>query len=132
MNSKYKILIVDDKWENRFFLRTIMENIPAIELLEVENGKEAIDAWHNWQPNLIWMDMCMPIMNGFEATKTIRKLDTSCKTKIIAISAFSSKEDRKKISQLGCDDFVKKPCRIVEIHNCLKRHVPEIILPKDD
>jgi CheY-like chemotaxis protein len=77
---RYRLLIVDDKPGNRKLLVNIL--IPFdFEIQEASNGQEAFEIWEDWEPHLIWMDMRMPVMNGYEATKQIRraeeqKLDT--------------------------------------------------------
>ena len=67
----YRILVVDDRWENRQIVLKLLEPI-GFEVKEASNGKEAIDIWQEWQPHLIWMDMRMPVMNGYEATEYIK------------------------------------------------------------
>lgn len=124
----YRILIVDDKWENRQLLNKILLPI-GFDLKEASNGKEAIEIWSVWQPHLIWMDVRMPIKDGYETTKEIRlresqkqgtenrdKLKTensklSSSTIIIAITASTFEEEESVIVGAGCNDFVRKPFR---------------------
>ncbi|RQH32894.1 response regulator, partial [Okeania hirsuta] len=68
---RYKILIVDDRPTNRLLLIKLLQPL-GFELKEAENGKQAIEIWDEWQPNLIWMDMRMPVMDGYEATQIIK------------------------------------------------------------
>ena len=67
----YRILVVDDRWENRRVLIKLLTEV-GFEVNQATNGQEALTLWENWQPHLIWMDMRMPVMNGYEATRQIR------------------------------------------------------------
>jgi two-component system sensor histidine kinase/response regulator len=69
--NHFRILAVDDKWENRLLLVRILTSV-GFEVREAADGKEAYDVWREWHPHLVWMDIRMPILNGYEATKKIR------------------------------------------------------------
>ncbi|VEP13903.1 putative Histidine kinase [Hyella patelloides LEGE 07179] len=110
---EYLILVVEDKWESRQLLVQLLESIGFI-VKEAENGEEAVKMWEKWQPDFIWMDMQMPVMDGYESTQIIRaKQQELAKTKtnsiIIALTASAFKEERAKIIAAGCDDFMSKP-----------------------
>ena len=79
------------------------------------NGTEAIKIWQQWQPHLIWMDMRMPVMDGYEATKIIKAYSQGNKTIIIALTATAFEEERGKILAVGCNDLVRKPFKESEI-----------------
>ncbi len=102
----YRVLVVDDSKTNRKILVQILEKV-GFEIQEAANGKEAVDIWLNWQPHMIWMDIQMPVMNGYEATKQIKSSPQS-KIPIVAFSA-SSLEEEPLYQASGCDDFVEKP-----------------------
>ncbi|VEP15533.1 Histidine kinase [Hyella patelloides LEGE 07179] len=106
----YRILVVDDRWENRQIVLKLLEPI-GFETKEAVNGKEAIAIWEQWQPHLIWMDMRMPVMNGYEATEYIKSHLKGQATYIIALTASTFEEERAIILSTGCDDFVRKPFR---------------------
>jgi len=112
--SSNRILVVEDNWENRQLLLQILVPL-GFEVIEATNGQEAIELWEQEQPNLILMDMRMPLMNGYEATKIIKQkiIDNSSKnhnnTAIIALTATAFNEDRKFMLELGCNDFIRKP-----------------------
>lgn len=101
-----RILIVDDTHENRAFLRNLLCSI-GFETREATNGLEAISVWRDWQPNLILMDIRMPVMNGREATRRIREHDS--KVVILAVSASVFEQDRQEVLKAGCDGFIPKP-----------------------
>jgi len=106
----YRILIADDKWESRLILVNLISPL-GFEIREAENGQEAVKLWESWQPHLIWMDMRMPVMNGYEATKKIRASTKPQKTVIIALTASVFDKQRSVVLSAGCDDFVSKPFR---------------------
>ncbi|WP_341735619.1 response regulator [Microcoleus sp. CAWBG640] len=106
----YRILAVDDNTENRLLLIKMLAPI-GFEVREAENGRQAIEIWENWQPDLIWLDTRMPVMNGFETVAEIRARETNTRshTVVIALTASIFEERRGEIIAAGCDDFVRKP-----------------------
>ncbi|GAB1541675.1 hypothetical protein NUACC21_43470 [Scytonema sp. NUACC21] len=104
----YRILIVDDRAENRLLLRTLMTQV-GMEIQEATNGQEAIALCQQWLPHLIWMDIQMPILNGYKATQVIRSFSTEQSPVIIALTAQASMSDRTLAHASGCNDFVIKP-----------------------
>ncbi len=110
----WRILVVEDSAENRLLLSSILQQA-GFETREAENGLEAVDLYQKWHPHFIWMDMRMPVMDGYEATATIRELPGGSAVKIVAITASAFKEQRKNIIEAGCDDVVHKPVQSHEI-----------------
>ncbi|XHX81266.1 MAG: response regulator [Stenomitos frigidus ULC029] len=109
----YRILAVDDRPENRALLMELLTSV-GFEAQEASNGQEAIDRYRDWQPHLIWMDIRMPIVDGYEATKQITALCKATNTPppiIIALTGSVFEEDRKVALANGCNDFVRKPFR---------------------
>ncbi|MGB3511984.1 MAG: PAS domain S-box protein, partial [Microcoleaceae cyanobacterium] len=104
----YRILIVEDVKENSQLLIHLLKPL-GFQLENAENGKEAISIWQNWQPHLILMDIIMPIMDGYEATKIIKQSPYGQATNIIALTANAFDENRDAILAVGCDDFIAKP-----------------------
>ncbi len=104
----YRILVVDDRWENRQLMLQLLRTV-GFDVKSAENGKEAVAIWDSWEPQLIWMDMRMPVMNGYEAVETIRSHVKGQATTIIALTASTFEEERILILSAGCDDFVRKP-----------------------
>ena len=107
---KYRILVVEDKWENRQLLVKMLESV-GFEVREAENGQEGVAIWESWQPQLIWMDMRMPVMDGYEATRQIKAHLKGHATIIIALTASAFDEERAVVLSAGCNDFVRKPLR---------------------
>jgi len=118
----YRILIVDDKPLNRQLLIKILNPL-GFELKEAINGQEAIEVWDSWEPHLIWMDMRMPVMDGYEATKHIKGSVKGQATAIIALTASVLEEERAVILSAGCDAFMRKPFREAEIFDVMHKHI---------
>ncbi|MEG4395277.1 PAS domain S-box protein [Microcoleus sp. BROC3] len=107
---EYRILAVDDRLESRLLLVRILKSL-GFAVQDAENGVKALEMWSSWEPHLIWMDMRMPVMDGYEATKRIKAHLKGQATVIIALTASAFDEERSVILSAGCDDFVAKPFR---------------------
>ncbi|MBD1889845.1 hybrid sensor histidine kinase/response regulator [Coleofasciculus sp. FACHB-SPT9] len=118
----YRILIVDDRWDNRQLLIRLLSRV-GFELLEATNGQQAIELWENCSPHIILMDMRMPVMDGYEATKRIKATTKGQATAIVAVTASSFEEQRAIILSTGCDDFIRKPFREADIFDALHKHL---------
>ncbi|MDJ1178120.1 ATP-binding protein [Roseofilum sp. BLCC_M91] len=119
---RYRILIVDDKPVNRQLLVKLLNPL-GFEVAQASNGKEAVEIWEQWQPDLIWMDMRMPVMNGFEATQTIKATTAGQATAIIALTASVLEEERAVVVSAGCDDFLRKPFREDDIFKMMEKYL---------
>jgi CheY-like chemotaxis protein len=118
----YRLLIVEDRPENRLLLRMLLDPL-GFELREAANGQEAVALFEQWHPDLIWMDIRMPVMDGLEAVRRIRATQAGADTKIIALTAHALEEERAPIMAAGCDDLVRKPFREQEIFDTLARYL---------
>ncbi|MDM8549742.1 response regulator [Desulfobacterales bacterium HSG2] len=118
----YRILIVDNKQSNRQLLVKLLSPL-GFKLREACDGQEAIEIWKSWEPHLIWMDMRMPVMDGYEAAKRIKATIRGQATAIIALTASTFEEERKVVLSTGCDDFLRKPFREAEIFDMMKKHL---------
>lgn len=126
----YRILVVEDNPINRLLLVTLLKDL-GVEVLEAENGEVAIAAWQQWHPHLIFMDMHMPKMDGYQATQSIKQFPTGTNLSsdlppvppIIAITASAFSENREECLQAGCDNFVSKPFRREEILDTLSQYL---------
>jgi signal transduction histidine kinase/CheY-like chemotaxis protein len=118
----YRVLIVEDQLENQLLLTQLMETI-GIQVKVANDGKQGVQLFQSWQPHLIWMDRRMPVMDGMEATKTIRQLPDGQDVKIVAVTASAFMEQRQEMLQAGMNDFIRKPYRANEIYECLSKHL---------
>jgi PAS domain S-box-containing protein len=109
-----RVLIVDDEPNNRGWLTRLLKII-GFSMREAEDGAAAIRVWQEWKPDLILMDVRMPIMDGLEATRRIREHPGGAETVIIALTASALNEDRRMIMQSGVNDFLSKPCQEEEL-----------------
>ncbi len=141
--TKYKIMVVDDKWENRSILVNMLAPL-GFELLEAADGQEAIQQAKTHRPEIILMDLVMPVLDGFEATRQIRNelgvgvgvgvgdssLPTQTQTPnsnlpvIIAISASAFSQDHQKSLEAGCNNFISKPVRFEHLLQQLEEYLP--------
>jgi len=104
--SSKSILIAEDVESNFLFLEEVIRKTGA-EVLWAKNGEDAIEMFNCNKVDLILMDIQMPLMNGFEATKIIKKQNP--KIPIISQTAYAMSEDRVKSLNAGCDDYIAKP-----------------------
>jgi signal transduction histidine kinase/CheY-like chemotaxis protein len=119
---RYRILVVDDRYDNRQLLIKLL-NPFGFELKEALNGQEALTISDEWEPHLIWMDMRMPVMDGYEATKKIKSSTKGQSTAIIALTASAFEEEQAMVISAGCDDFLRKPFRERDIFEMLNKHI---------
>ncbi|MEH2172999.1 PAS domain S-box protein [Nostoc sp.] len=120
--SNYRILVVDDKPVNRQLLVKLLSPF-GFELREASNGQEAIAIFQEWEPHLIWMDMRMPIMDGYEATKQIKATTKGQATAVIALTASALEEQKAIVLSAGCDGFIRKPFQQAEIFAAMQEHI---------
>ena len=119
---RHRLLIVEDQSENRLLLRKLLAPL-GFELREAANGQEAVALFEQWHPDLIWMDIRMPVMDGLEAVRRIRATQAGADTKVIALTAHALEEEREPIIAAGCDDLVRKPFHEQELFGALARHL---------
>ena len=105
---EYRILIVEDEPESREVLKLLLEGA-GFRVRQAEDGRRAVELFQSWQPHLIWMDMKMPEMDGYQATRAIRALPGGDAVKIAALTASAFQEDRSRILAAGCDEMATKP-----------------------
>ncbi|WP_041934022.1 GAF domain-containing protein [Gloeothece verrucosa] len=130
----YRILVADDKWESRLMLVNLLSPL-GFQVREAENGQQAVEIWESWHPNLIWMDMRMPVLDGYQATRQIREKESLSAelvphpsqnqrpTKIIALTASVLDTHKMTVVKAGCDDFVAKPFRKEKIFDKIAEHL---------
>ncbi|MFH1154412.1 MAG: cache domain-containing protein [Pseudomonadota bacterium] len=117
-----RILVAEDKRDNRTMLVKLLRTV-GFQVQEAVDGKQVVDVFHEWQPDFIWMDIRMPVMDGLEATQRIKETEAGKSTVIAAVTAHAMEEEREQILAAGCDDFVRKPFREQEIFEIMAEHL---------
>jgi CheY-like chemotaxis protein/nitrogen-specific signal transduction histidine kinase len=105
---EYRILVAEDDPASRELLRAWLKQVGFV-VRTAANGKEAVELFQAWQPHFIWMDMRMPVMDGFAATQAIRELPEGKRLPIVAFTAAAFDEERRAILSAGCNDVMTKP-----------------------
>ncbi len=119
---EYRILAVDDRAESRLLLIKLLSSL-GFQVGEASNGQEAVEVWKMWSPNLILMDMRMPVMDGYEATKVIKSYPQGASCPIVALTASAFEEERAEILAAGCDEFLRKPFREDILLEAIGKHL---------
>ena len=103
-----RILVVEDQQDNRRIIRDLLTNA-GFDMVEAENGEQAIASAQASRPDLILMDIQLPILDGYEATRRL-KADPDLKSiPIIVVTSYALSGDEEKARLAGCDDYVAKP-----------------------
>ncbi|MET0081885.1 MAG: bacteriohemerythrin [Sedimenticola sp.] len=118
----WRILVVEDNLENRVLLVSMLSDV-GFDVREAENGESAVEQFREWQPDLVWMDMHMPVMDGVEATRHIRDLPGGKNARVLAITASVFEDQRVRIMEAGCDGVVYKPFKAHEIFDAMAEHL---------
>ena len=121
--KKFLILVVDDMWQNRSFLIDLLEPL-GFEILEAKNGVEALTLAREHHPDLILMDMVMPLMDGFECSRQIRQDPNIKDTVIIAVSASVFAHHQQACLDVGCNAFLPKPVEIYQLLQWFSTYLP--------
>ncbi|MDM9382799.1 MASE1 domain-containing protein [Chlorogloeopsis sp. ULAP01] len=120
--KKRKILIVDDRWENRSLVANLLEPI-GFEVIQAPNGKEGLDKAVECQPDLIITDLAMPVIDGLAMSKQLRKIPEIQNVIIIVSSASVFDFHRQEAMNAGCNDFLPKPVQVEELFLQLQNHL---------
>ncbi len=117
--SAFKVLVVDDKPGNRLVLLNLLELV-GFEVTLAENGQDGVDKACAIQPDIILMDLVMPVMNGFEAVKQIRQIPNLKETPILVVSANAYEMDQEQSLKLDCQGFLPKPVDTQQLFDFLE------------
>ncbi len=108
------VLLVEDTEDNRFMMRRLLE-MTGYRVIEAMNGEEAVKLARKESPNLILMDLSLPVIDGLAATRLIRKLPEFKSTPIIAVSAHDTSDFQSEAMDAGCNTYVTKPIDFNEL-----------------
>ena len=135
-SGPFRILVVDDAQVNRVLLREMLLHV-GFEVCEASHGAEALESFKRWSPHAVLMDMNMPVMDGYEATRRLKTTTAGRATPIIAVTACALEDDELKVMATGVDAFLAKPFRAGELFHtlgeCLDLHyifAAETVSPK--
>jgi signal transduction histidine kinase/ActR/RegA family two-component response regulator len=118
----YRILVAEDQEDNRALIAELLSRV-GFEVRVAADGERAVASFLDWHPHFIWMDMRMPVMDGFEATRRIRSLPGGETLPIVALTASVFEEDRAAILQAGCDDLLRKPVEPAQLYETMRRRL---------
>ncbi len=114
------VMLVEDYADTREMMRRVLES-GGCRVLEAANGQEAIELSQRERPDLILMDLNMPVLDGFTATLRIREYETTRDVPVIAVTAFDTAEFRAAASAVGCSEYVVKPLDFERLTSILKQ-----------
>lgn len=120
----FKVLLVDDNPVNMLLAKAIVKKLlPSSVVIEAFNGLEALEEYKKEKPDLIFMDIQMPEMSGYEATKEIRKIEKDIRTPIVALTAGTVKGEYQRCQEAGMDDYLSKPVLVSDISGMIEKHL---------
>ena len=114
------VLLVEDTEDNRFMMRRLLE-MAGYRVVEATNGEEAVRLAQSDRPDLILMDLSLPVIDGLAATRSIRQLDGLSKTPIIAVSAHDTSDFQSDALAAGCDSYITKPIDFSQLELLIAR-----------
>jgi CheY-like chemotaxis protein len=118
------ILVVDDFEDNRMMYAEYLQ-FNGLRVIEAVNGEEAVRRTKELLPAVVVMDLSLPVMDGWEATRRIKADPKTEKIKVIALTGHAEPAHAKKALDAGCDDFVPKPCLPADLLAKVKAHLPK-------
>jgi len=118
-----RILVVEDQEDNRQILRDLLGSID-VEMIEAHDGQAAVAQAAAHKPDLILMDIQLPVMDGYEATRRIKADPASASIPIIAVTSYALSGDEAKARAAGCDDFVPKPYSPRQLLAKIRKYLP--------
>src|SRR6516225_7066867 len=119
-----RILVVEDQQDGRQIIRDMLAGTDY-EITEAENGEEALTAIAKQRPDLILMDIQLPVMDGYTATRQIKADPALRSIPIIAVTSYALSGEDKKARAAGCDDYVPKPYSLRELLAKIRQYMPE-------
>jgi CheY-like chemotaxis protein len=114
------VLLVEDTEDNRFMMRRLLE-MSGYRVVEAMNGEEAVKLARTEKPQLILMDLSLPVIDGLAATRLIRKVPALESTPIIAVSAHDTSDFQSEAVEAGCNSYVTKPIDFNELEKLIEQ-----------
>ena len=114
------VLVVEDFDDSRFILKVMLE-LRGYRVVEASDGLQAIEVARRERPDLVLMDLNLPLLDGFAATRRIRELDGLRDVPVVALTAHVTPDYRSKAVAAGCDELISKPINIARLEETLRR-----------
>ena len=118
------ILVVDDFEDNRMMYAEYLQ-FNGYRVIEAVNGEEAVSRTKELLPDVVVMDLSLPVMDGWEATRRLKADPATAKIRVIALTGHAEPAHAKKARDAGCDDFVAKPCLPADLLAKVREHLPK-------
>ena len=123
--TAYRILVVEDEQDNMdLFVQVLVYH--GCQVLTAHDGREAITIAQREVPDLILMDLSLPALNGWEATRAIKGIPALAHIPVIALTAHAMVGDRDRALQAGCDDYISKPIEVLSFFDRVRAHLPDL------
>ncbi len=119
-----KILVIEDNDKNRKLIRDVLR-YHSYEIIEAENGEEGVKKAKEHLPDLILLDIQMPVMDGFDTIKALKGSPETKNIKVIAFTSFAMVGDRERMLKAGFDDYISKPIDTRQLPEIIKKHIGE-------
>ncbi len=120
--SPRTVLVADDESDNRAIMSAVLA-ASGYRVLEARDGAEAVDAAVRETPDLILLDMAMPVLSGWEAARRLKSMDRTRAIPILAFTAFALAGDELRAREAGCDGYVSKPCVPADVVRIIREKV---------
>lgn len=121
---KKKILVVEDDFDNRRIVAKVLA-VEGYRVVEATDGLEALSQVRAERPDLILMDLALPNLDGWEATRRLKKDPQTHGIPVVALTAVAMRGDEERARAAGCDDYLSKPARPAAIRAMVKKHIGE-------
>jgi CheY-like chemotaxis protein len=119
-NDVVTVLLVEDTEDNRQMMRRLLE-MTGYRVVEAINGKEAVEVASQERPEVILMDLSLPLIDGLAATRRIRRLPELSKVPIVAVSAHDTADFHSEALAAGCDAYITKPIDFPQLEEIIQR-----------
>lgn len=127
-NGIQSIMVVENDADTLLLISELIKGL-GYEVIEATNGSDALEKLIIQKPSLIFMDIDMPVLNGYDATIAIRKMqEPFCNIPVIAVTAYISKDEQEKYIEAGINQVIAKPFRLVQIQARLEQFLPREIV----
>ena len=127
-DTRAKVLCIEDDYDQRRLLSFLLQR-DGLDVRTAADGREGVSIALEWSPDLILMDLMMPVMDGFEATQALRTYDGTRRIPILALTAFGEEPIRQKAKAVGMDGFMLKTILPAGLLETLSQYLPSISRP---